>query len=335
MKKVLYLWVATLCLLFACQREEGEVVFEATLASEHAKVAMGPLGQLSWDEGDLVRLGYFGNSTVFEVALDNHNQVAHLHQKSEVNEKHTYRNSTEFFALCPGSESLSINNTITGDTTLNKSYKVTSLGSQQLVTNSRHYDKDWLVCTAAHKVSRSDIPASGTRTVRLEFHNCMALLKCTIDQGCTNIYQLKVSADNAGAYLGGHAWASACDAGVNLATTPRPNHGISDEHKKWTVVLKHKDNVALEPGDYYIAIWSDYYNETNVTSSPSSNTADYAKHTTKKNVTIRPCDANGNAITSYGSYTVGEYSFFRNTIYPVGTFPKTGNTSSKEPSIFH
>lgn len=89
------------------------------------------------------------------------------------------------------------------------------------------------------------------------------------------------------------------------------------------------------PGEYYIAIWSDYYNATNVTSTPSMEPTAYAHCTTKKNVTITPCDASGTAIEGYGSYTVDSYSFFRNTIYPVGTFPKQSNKGGKEVSIFH
>lgn len=164
----------------------------------------------------------------------------------------------------------------------------------------------------------------------MQFHNCMALLKCTIAEGCTNICQLNVTADNDGAPIGGHAWVSSCDAGVNLVN----NYGSAPLDRKWAITLKKQDNMALTPGEYYIAIWSDYYNSTSTSRSPSMNTSAYANHTTKKNVTITPCDASGTAISGYGSYTVNEYSFFRNTIYPVGTFPKTA-ASSKEASIFH
>lgn len=317
--------------LASCSKDEGEVTFEATLANDHAKIAMDAQNQLSWEQGDLVRLGYYAHSTVFEVAFDNHDRTAHLHQKSEWDSGHTYRNATDFFALYPG-PSTSLNNTITKDTTINKFYKVNSTNSTQLVSDSRHYDKQWLVCTAA--VKGSTPPASGNRTVNLVFHNCMALLKCTIAEGCTNIYQLNVTAGTSGAYIGGHAWVSACDAGVNLASNPRADASIGSGDKKYSVTLKHENNTPLQPGDYYIAIWSDYYNPTNVTSTPSMKTSYYSRHTTKKDVTITPCDASGTAIPGYGSYTVDEYSFFRNTIYPVGTFPKTNN-SAKNASIFH
>lgn len=333
MKKALLLVFAALITLAACNKEDGEVIFEATLANNHAKITMDAQNRLSWEAGDLVRLGYLGHSTVFEVAFDNQENRAHLHQKYENDDKHVYRNAKEIYALYPGDSNLNINNTITYDTTKNKFYKVNSLGTVQLVSDSCHYDRRWLVCTATHK--ESNIPASGNRTVKLVFHNCMALLKCTIDEGCTNIYQLKVTAANTGAYIGGHAWVSACDAGVNLDSDPRTNSTISTGDKKYSITLKHENNTALTPGDYYIAIWSDYYNETNVASTPSMNTADYAKNTTKKNVAITPCDANGATISSYGSYTVASYSFFRNTIYPVGTFPKSSNsTGNKTHSIF-
>lgn len=333
MKKLLLLTISACLALAACNKEEGEVIFEATLANNHAKIAMDAQNQLSWEAGDLVRLGYLGHSTVFEVAFDNNENKAHLHQKYENDNNHLYRKASEIYALYPGDSNLGINNTITYDTTKNKFYKVNSLGAVQRVSDNRHYDRRWLVCTAAHK--ERNIPTSGNRTVKLVFHNCMSLLKCTIDQECTDIYQLKVTADNSGAYIGGHAWASACDAGVNLASDPRTNSIINQGDKKYSITLKHENNTALAPGDYYIAIWSDYYNETNVTSTPSMTPADYAKNTTKKNVTITPCDSHGNAIANYGTYTVGSYSFFRNTIYPVGTFPKPDNTSSKETSIFH
>lgn len=334
MKRLFLLALVAGLALAGCQREEGEVVFEASLAHNNAKISMDASNLLAWEEGDLVRLGYFGHSTVFEVAVDNREQIAHLHQKLEWDASHTYRYSTEFYALYPGSNNTGINNTITTNETINKYYKVTSTGSVQIVTDDRHYDKNWLVCTAAKKENSSDIPASGTRTVQLLFHNCMALLKCTIAEGCTNIYQLKVTAGNNGAYIGGHAWVSACDAGVDLENNLRENNNISSEDKKRSITLKKQDNTALMPGEYYIAIWSDYYNATNVTSTPSMSISDYAHCTTKENVTITPCNASGTAISSYGSYTVESYSFFRNTIYPVGTFPKTSK-ESKEASIFH
>lgn len=324
--KILALAIAAIFVLAGCQREEGEVVFEASFANDNnaEKIAMTSAGFLSWEAGDRVRITDRFSGTVFEVAFDNHNNKAHLHQVEELNQSHTYRNSNDFYALHPGTD-LQSNNYITNSA--NVHYLVNSLSDQQLVSDARHYDKNWLVCTACNKGSAN--PSTGVRTVQLEFHNCMALLKCTIATGCTNIYQLQVSADNSGARLGGDAWVSACDAGVNLVYDYRV------ENRTYTITLKHESNIALAPGDYYIAIWSDYYNAQNTANTtPSSDMSGYASHTTKTNVTITPCDASGAAISGYGSYTVASYSFARNTIYPVGTFPKTNN-SAKNASIFH
>lgn len=329
--KILALAIAAIFVLAGCQREEGEVVFEASFANDNnaEKIAMTSAGILSWEPGDRVRITDRFTGTVFEVAFDNHNNKAHLHQgNEEMNQSHTYRNSNDFYALHPGTD-LQSNNYIT--TSANVHYLVNSLSDQQLVSDARHYDKNWLVCTACNK--GSDNPSTGVRTVQLEFHNCMALLKCTIATGCTNIYQLQVSADNSGASIGGAAWVSACDAGVNLN---KPTIAGGKSYPKYfTVALRHEENTALVPGDYYIAIWSDYYNdEATANTTPSSDISGYASHTTKTNVTVTPCDQNGQAITAYGNYTVASYSFARNTIYPVGTFPKTNN-SAKNASIFH
>ncbi|MCQ2273453.1 MAG: hypothetical protein MJZ86_01530 [Bacteroidales bacterium] len=331
MKRLFALAIAASLAFAGCQREEGEVVFEASLAHNNTKISMDANNFLAWEEGDLVRISDQVTGTVFEVHTDNANHIAHLHQKLQKDNSHQYRNSTNYFAIYPGPGENS-NNYISSTNTSaqNIFFRVNSIGNEQIVTNDRHYDKDWLVCTAANRGSAK--PSSGTRTVHLQFHNCMALLKCTITEGCTNICQLKVTAstDDNGAPIGGHAWVSTSDAGVDLTCLT----GINNTDRKYDITLRKEDNTALTPGEYYIAIWSDYYNSTSTSISPSMNTSDYLSHTTKKNVTITPCNASGTAIEGYGSYTVDSYSFFRNTIYPVGTFPKTSK-ESKEASIFH
>lgn len=312
--KILALAIAAIFVLAGCQREDGEVVFEASFANDNnaAKIAMTPAGMLSWEAGDLVRVSdRVRSGTIFEVHYDNHNNVAHLHQADEIDDLHTYFNSENFYAIYPGNRNTNINNElklISGSVY----FKIISLSDKQTVTDDRHYDKDWLVCTASN--IGSSRPTSGTRTVSLVFHNCMSLLKCSIDEGCNNICQLKVTADNTGTQLGGHGWVSTSDASVNL------DFDIDQPQKKYDVVLKKQDNTPLASGDYYIAIWPDYIKN--------------GVNTTKTNVTITPCDASGEAINGYGSYTVASYSFARNTIYPVGTFPKTSN-SAKNASIFH
>ena len=330
MKRLFALAIAASLAFAGCQREEGEVVFEASLAHNNTKISMDANNLLAWEEGDLVRISDQVSGTVFEVHTDNANHIAHLHQKLQKDNSHQYRNSTNYFAIYPGpGENLNNYISSTNTSAQNIFFRANSIGNEQIVTNDRHYDKDWLVCTAANRGSAN--PSSGTRTVHLQFHNCMALLKCTIAPSYTDICQLKVTADNDGAPIGGHAWVSACDAGVDLVHNYYSSGTLTPQ---WTITMKKQDNGALTPGDYYIAIWSDYYNSTSTSISPSMNTSDYLSHTTKKNVTITPCNASGTAIEGYGSYTVNEYSFFRNTIYPVGTFPKTA-ASSKEASIFH
>lgn len=62
MKRLFALAIAASLAFAGCQREEGEVVFEASLAHNNAKISMDASNYLAWEEGDLVRLGYFGHS---------------------------------------------------------------------------------------------------------------------------------------------------------------------------------------------------------------------------------------------------------------------------------
>ncbi|MCQ2281616.1 MAG: hypothetical protein MJZ99_03215 [Bacteroidales bacterium] len=327
MRRIGLLLAAACMTLAACNKEQGEVVFEASFANSNAKISMDGTGVLAWENGDSVRISDLSSGTVFVVARDNASSTAHLHQKLETDNTHTYRNSQYFYALYPGTDRNSNNYVSSSNSSNNIHFLVNAISDVQLVNNDRHYDKAWLTCTASSRGLSTS--GTGNRTVRLQFHNCMSLLKCTIDQGCTNIYQLKVTADKSGARIGGAAWVSANDAGVDLTTINR----ISDSLKKYAVTLKHSADSALEPGDYYIAIWSDFYNSLSVnTTHPSLDSTGYTYKTVKKNVTITPCDNNGQAIASYGQYVVASYSFFRNTVYNVGTFPKPATT--KEYSIF-
>lgn len=338
MKKNLLLALVAASLLSACNKESiSEIRFEATLEPSAEKVIMNQDGALSWVDGDCVRLVGAGNGatgTHFEIASAAQGR-AHLHQIDELDDDHKFYKYPRYHAMYPvvrDNREINIYNKYSDD---NPCFRVDMSFAEQSVSDQQYHDPSALRCVGWANSSTTD---GNVKVVNLQFRNCVSMLQVTIADGYNDIYQIKVTSDRDAtnptnhARLAGKALVYARDGGTNLATKFQDSDADYDTEAAHTVTLRKADaNSALTPGTYRIIIWPDYYNPGN---DANSQPGVYTNSTTKTNVTITPCDANGAAINGYGSYTVASYSFARNTIYPVGTFPKTNQTAQKA-SIFH